>query len=229
MATTKPITLTDLENQLHVILEGDTDYPVSGDDDWDTRLALINFVINMWESEPGIFWNGLYARNEAGGTIAVGDTTYNLSADVNLLGGFIELVLTTGDTVYVPVIKQEDAQNITAQDSKACYVTGAPGSFVLNLTWTPATGDAEIGATIKYTYYKFATRMASASDVCEISDPTYIVDAVVSEIKKQDNDPLYPLYEQRAQAKLSAMKARDEELPFNQDNSVQDDLVGFGL
>jgi hypothetical protein len=104
------------------------------------------------------------------------------------------------------------------------YVTGVAGSYVLNLGWTPATGDPDVGATIKYPYYKYATKLASNSDVVEISDPNWLIDAIVAEVSNQPFKKQN--YTSRAIAKMDMMRFNNEK---SEDQAVPDDEFGLGL
>jgi hypothetical protein len=223
------MTLETFQNRLHVMLEGDTDYPTDGDDDWEVRLDIANIKLTEWENKPGILWRELWTENTNGGTVTAGDTTYAAPVAMKQIGGYVKLTLTGGTSSYLPVIMPENAQKAVINTEKAVYVTGQPGAYILNLTWTPVTGDTEIDATISYPYYQLATLLSNTTDVIVMSDPTWLLDATASELKKQDADPLYSVYEARSQAKMRAMKAANELLPLNNSTAISDDFIGFGV
>ena len=220
MANTKPLTYSQLKAVLQALIEQNTDTPDT--DDVAYWLIVANRLIGDWEEEAE--WDVLWTYESAGGTVAVGDTTYPMSADVKKLSENVELVHTDGSIEYIPVVDVTEKQYWTEQLERFVYVTGVAGSYVLNLGWTPVTDAPEIGATIKYPYYKYATKLASDADVIEMSDPNWLVDAIVAEVSNQPYKKTN--YTNRAIAKMEQMKFNNER---SEDQSVPDDEFGMGI
>lgn len=216
-----PYTVTNFQNALHTLLDGDADYPVSGDDDWTLRLAIANFKYIEWAtSDDQIKWRELWVSETSGGTVTVADTTYPCDAELVELGGYVKVANTDGSFTYWKVILPEQAQEYAFNSTQAVYLTGNVGAKVLNLVVAPVAGQVEIGGTITYPYYSTVTALGDSSTIL-MSDPTWLVDAVAAEIKLQDNDPLYAVYGARADKKYKAMKSRNEDVP----NYFEDDLA----
>ena len=90
-------TTADILQAIYRIVAGDTDYPSSGEDDYDLRLGLVNDYIKEWEDEEGTLWNELWKMASFSSTSA---SSYDLSStvsDLNFPGGFVELVSSTGE------------------------------------------------------------------------------------------------------------------------------------
>ena len=46
--------------QIHILLEKDTDYPTSGSEDYTVRQALLANAVRVWAYEEGVTWNELF-------------------------------------------------------------------------------------------------------------------------------------------------------------------------
>ncbi len=220
MAVTKPYTWAYIKTLLQAFVEQNTDTPDT--DDTSFWLVVGNRLIGDWEEEAE--WDELWTYQNGGGTITANDTTYSLAADVREIGEHIELWRTDGSVEYVPFLDVTRVQRKDRLQEKFFYKTGVAGSYVLNASWTPQTGDENIGATIKFPYYKFASRLAVDADVVEMRDPNWLVDAIVGEVSNQPFKK--QLFTARAQAKMNTMKSNNENA---HDQSVDDDEVGFGV
>lgn len=220
MASTKPYTWTYAQTLIQAEVEQNTDTPDS--DDAAYWLVIANRLIGDWEETRE--WDELWTYDSSAGTITAGDTTYSCATNLRKLSENVELHLTTGGISYIPVIDVADKQHYTQAETRAVYLTGSAGSYVLNLTWTPASGDPDEGATIKYPYYKYATRIASGSDTLEMKDPNWLVDAVVAEVSNQPFKK--QLFDGRAKAKMRQMLFNNEEA---EDATIPDDEIGYGI
>jgi len=219
MSYSKPVTYTQLKTLIQAEVEQNTDTPDSNDVAY--WLVIINRLISDWEELRE--WKELWTYETSGGTLTAGDTTYPMNAAVRRLSEVIELVDSDGNISYIPVIESAQKQHYTAQQVRAAYVTGVAGSYVLNLTWTPQSTDSDIGATIKYPYYKYATKLSADADVVEMSDPNWLVDATVAEVSNQPFKK--QTFDARAQAKMRQMLFNNEDA---EDQTIPDDELGFG-
>jgi hypothetical protein len=210
MATTL-LTLQTLQDQIHTNYTGANDTPAVGSTDWLIRLNHINRIIHEWSSQKGVEWNQLWTTgNPTPSVIANADTTYPLPADYKRMGGYIRIVLPNGSKQPIKVIKQMAAQKAIANGEQKVYVTGKPGSYVLNLTWTPVTGDAYTGSTIEFDYYKYPLALSSAADVPEMSDPFYIVESVTAKLFQTQSPTNYNIHNNMAIDLLQQMMEENE-------------------
>src|SRR3990167_6005622 len=224
---------TDIVQKVHRIVELNTDYPSSGEDTYDLRLALINDYVDAWGGEEGTLWNELWVLASFTSSSA---TSYTLSAvspaitTMKFPGGFVELVDSNGGSTYWEVIKPEEVRlrtnNSTAWDyqytneqTRWCYFLGDPqAGFTLyfNPNFIPGTG------TIKFPYYKKATRLADAGDKPQMSDPEFLVHSVASDVLAQEDPGEADKHLQIAHSKLKSMKTQNMMAPHWQINRVQD-------
>lgn len=220
MAVTKPITYAQLKTLIQAEVEQNADTPDT--DDVAYWLIIINRLIADWEEVTE--WQELWTYATSGGTLTAGDTTYPCPADLRRLSENVELHRTDGGIEYIPVVPLAQKQYYIQQNIPFVYVTGVAGSFILNTSWTPASGDGNIGSTIKYPYYKYATKMAADADVVEMSDPNWLVDSTVAEVSNQPFKK--QLFSNRAQAKMRQMRFNNEEA---EDQTAPDDELGYGI
>ena len=220
-------TTADILQAIHRIVVGDTDYPSSGEDDYDLRLGLVNDYIKEWEDEEGTLWNELWKMASFSSTSA---SSYDLSStvsDLNFPGGFVELVSSTGGSSYWDVKKLEDVRLLTNDQTPWCYFLGNPQSgftIYFNPNCVPGSG------TIKFPYYKQATQVTEGTDKPEMSDITYLIHMVASQVLSTDDPGESDKHFEIGQNKLRAMKTRNMMTPPWQSDRLEDKRgVGFGL
>lgn len=216
--------LEDIINRIHRITIGDSDYPSSGDDEYDLNLGLINDFIDEWQNEEGILWNELWKEASFASTSA---TSYDLSSSVSDLvfpGGYV--TLESSGATYWEVKKLEDVINLTNNQGHWCYFTGDPqNGFTLHFNPNCYPGDG----TIKFPYYKKATHLSDTTDLPEMSDPTYLVHMVASQNLAEDDPGSSDTHFEIGQAKLRAMKTKNLMSPPWQSDRLQDKAgTGFG-
>lgn len=177
MATTVPMSLQDILDEIYVAVDNDPTNSTTADDEQTSRIRLCNMAIKAWESED-VYWDELWSTYTHVSTVS-GTTTYTIAAaDFRTEASYVKFTLNGSDT-YLEMVKPEEGFKYALAGSKACYITGNPSAgWTLNLTWTPVVGDGYYGATISFNYYKSATKMVTTSDKPEMSDPSYIVDFV---------------------------------------------------
>jgi hypothetical protein len=219
--------LDDILQEIHFLLEKDTDYPKSGEEDYTLRHALVKNAIRVWESQQGIFWNELFTTLEDaadGDKTTDGTDTYDAPTDFKHPVGWLRLVDGSTSTYY-ELIKQgrvQDFDNDTA--TRIWYVTGNKASgFKVHISPTPGTG-----STIKYEYYKDATLPSDGADVIEMSDPQFCVYWALAELVRDEDPALAQTYQQIANDKLAQMKLSNDGPVWGQEYGIDDNYPGFG-
>jgi hypothetical protein len=225
--------LTSLQQKIHRIVELNSDYPSAGTDEYVLRTGLINDHIDDWGTEEGILWNELWTLGSFASTSAASYALASLSpaiSNVRFPGGFVELVDSNGASSYWGVIKLEEVRLRTNDQSNWCYFVGNPQAG-FTIFFNPANFPG--AGTIKFPYYKNATQLSGASDKAEMSDPSYIVHLVASDILSQDDPGESDKHLQIAQSRLRGMKTLNLMSAPWMSNRVQDRTghlmgVGFG-
>lgn len=232
---TGPKTLQQIQDAIHAILEGDSDTPATSDDEWQYRTTFINNAISEWESDEGILWNELWTQNNAGGTLAAGTVTYPATDDFRFIGGYLNLYDGTELKERIRVVKPERVQSYPA-NSRIAYVTGNPSEgYTVNLAWTPAATDPDIGYTLKYDYYKFADTLSATTDVPEMANPNFLVHtAIAQEHLINDNLDGYSVHAAKAQSFLQGMVQMNDLAAHYQGEGIEDvafseDGLAFGV
>lgn len=214
------MTEADLQAAIHTLYETDATPPTEGDDDYTIRRNLINIMVNRWENNTGTLWNELWTQTTTT-PIVSGDSTYAAPSNFRFPGGYIKIY--NGTTLYKTyrVIKPEEAQAFT-DSSEYAYFTGSPnGGYTLNLN--PVPGDDMNGFTIKYDYYKRATKLDATTVTSEMNDPYYLVWGVVAELHKSDNNiALYQAALSEAEERLKQMVIQNQMYANYQDWGMQD-------
>lgn len=193
----------------HLLSQGNTDYPTSGDDDFALYLGYINNAIGIWQHQEGLAWSEL--TTTATGTITSADNSYSLPANYALPAG--QLFLSTG--THYQFSKPEMNAVTTHIDSSypQFTVTGPLGTKVLTLYPTPGT--AENGATYTHPYYKEATTYTTGEETTpiEMSDPYYAIHYAVGMVMLEDNPNVAGTHINLANQKLSAMRIANDVTP----------------
>lgn len=206
-------TLANAITKINTLLELDSSAPSSGEEDYTVWTDLINSAVNIWENEEGVLWNELYvelADAADGEKTTDGTNTYDLPALFKFPNsGYVWIGSGTNKTAY-KVIKQRDKQLYENSDGKWCYFTTTKLQFNPNLAMS--TGD-----TIRYSYYKKATALATSSDTFEMSDPMFAVFYALSVLKQEEGDTQSLNI---ANQKLGAMITRNEQASPNQEDSL---------
>lgn len=211
-------------NATHLLSQGNTDYPTSGDDDFSLYLGYLNNAINIWQHQEGIAWNEL--SDVATGTIASGDATYDLPANFALPAG--QLLIGSSQYQYSTV-----AENRQLNQYDASYphftITGAAGAKTLTLYPTP--GDDLNGETYYLPYYKEATTYSTGEETTplEMADPYYAIHYAVGMIMLEDNPQVASTHINLANQKLNAMRIANDVKPPGTYEVLSDTTRGFGL
>jgi len=178
MSATVPMTVQDMMDEIYVAVDNDPTSSTTVDDEWTTRLRLINMAIKAWERED-VLWQELWATYTHGSTVTAATTYVIAATDYRFNGSYLKFTLNGADN-YLEIVEPEEAFKYALSGAKTAYITGSPkDGWTINLTFTPTSGDVYYGATMSFNYYKSATRMTTnTSDVPEMSDPSFIVSYV---------------------------------------------------
>lgn len=182
------MTLQELQDALQVLYDNDTVTPDSSDEDFETRTALLNTAIRVWEKEEQ--WRELLKSSEdllVPMVTVAGTRSYNLPTDFNQIVGYVRLSDGTTYT-YVP---QKDPTSAQLYDNSPganyYYIMGNPrDGYKLILSPTPSTA----GLTIKFEYYKKASSLSLTTDSSECPDPMFLVYYALSKLFDSDGASL---------------------------------------
>ena len=128
---------------------------------------------------------------------ATGATT-SLPTDFRELEYFPKYVY-SGIETDIPVIKA----GTTTTEDKYSYVLGNPANGY-NLILTGISG-----ATISLLYQRYPTGFTTLTSVCELPDPEYVKQKVISYVLQSRNDDRFLVVERDAQTRLANMVGRE--------------------
>lgn len=206
----------------HVNYEQGIDAPALTEEDGKVRLSMLKQIVSAWATENNTPWAELFTI-ETLGPIEAGETEYRLP------DGFA-----MPDSFYLPdsvvPVKVKKPWQITGAEGRFIYITGNPADgYVLNLGWTPATGEPEIGKSIRAIIYRDPLLPTKTKDILDMSDPYYAVDELTAELFAPDDQALYDKWHNSALARLANMRERNDRSVVGEDTEdVEVDSPTFG-
>jgi len=215
--------LDDIIENVNFLYNGSSTAPTSGEEDYLVWTGLANMAINIWENEEGMLWRELFVKlsDAATGTKTTTSGTYSYALPTDFrfpVSSYIWFGANTNKTPY-RIINPSDLQLYENNGQNFAYFMGSNLYFNPNISIPSAQA-------ITYAYYKKATKLATGSDIPEMSDPGFIVYYVLSELKKEEGDTSSL---QIATQKLEAMKTMNSQVAGYQDDSINTPLGGgFG-
>ena len=114
-----------------------------------------------------------------------------------------------------PEIRPEERYGKTSTD-KYCYVLGNP-----NEGYTAVFNNISSTATLSLTYQRYPSGFATLTDVCELSDPQYVVAKIESLVLQSRRDERFPLKDAEAERRLRNMVGRKSKPPTGGDNIIK--------
>lgn len=141
-------------------------------------------------------------KGEYIGNISTG-LTLPLPSNFRELQSNPRLLMTSGNWIEWPEIEDEEKYDKNVSD-KYCYVLGNPAGGY-NLIFN----NPEANCTLSVIYQRYPSGMATLTDKCELSDPTYVTRKVESYILYARGDDKFQIAESRAQNSLLNMAGRD--------------------
>ena len=118
--------------------------------------------------------------------------------------------LVNGTWVEFPEVLPEERYQKNAGD-KYCYVMGNPMSGYIAYF-----NNLEANCTLSVTHQAYPSGMATLSDICELSDPMYVVNKVESYVLQARGDDRFPYVDAQAEKRLRNMIGRDMKSPGGQ-------------
>jgi hypothetical protein len=235
------MTYQQIINQIQLQTLNDPTPPAVGTQEYQTYSQLIgSFAIPAWENERGVLWNELWVDESNYATIVVNQSDISLPSDFKFIGGgFIRLTY-TGSTTAAPKIRAFPVKMLPEVELNPrlnlpeWYIYGNISTgFFLKCGWSPQTGAAEIGATVSFRYYAYASTpilgatstsaILNPSDSPQMSDPTFIVDKVSALVSANNfNMQLYQIQEDKANYKLGQMRMANDMASNFMDDYIKD-------
>lgn len=93
-------------------------------------------------------------------------------------------------------------------DDKYCYIVGNPASG-----YTAVFNGLTANATISFDFQRFPSGLLTLTDVCELSDSTYVTSKIEAYVLESRNNERFPLVKAEANMKLKNMLGREMKTP----------------
>ena len=178
------MTLEDLQDKLQVLYDNDISTPDSSDEEYETRTALFNTALSIWEKEEQ--WRELLVSSDSFTSpivTVISQADYELPTDFVRIAGYVR----TSDGTTYTYIPQKDPSAIQLYDNDSStpffYINGNPkDSYYINLHPAPTVA----GLELKFEYYKHPTDYSTSTDVSEIPDPLFLVYFALSKLFDAD-------------------------------------------
>lgn len=225
MASTLPLRLSDLVKKINIYVANNPVVPATTDTEWLIDTDLINQGITLWEGEREVEWKELWAGNVSLGVVSIGQVSLPLPDDFKWPGGFVRFVNTSGSVTRMPIVPLDHINNReqVEKNPQVCYVTGFPGSYVLNYGFANIAGGPVVSSTVYIDYYRFANQLSNPTDIPDMSDPMFLVWFAVAQRKLQTGDSdQYSVFNAMASESLRLMRVANFNTVAYHDNSLED-------
>jgi hypothetical protein len=216
----------DILKAVHREYQGDTSYPVSGDEDYSLRFAMIEDSINTWAtrgSEENIDWKELFTTladsPDGDKTATTSVTDYDCPAKFVALTSKVTITDGTNTLQYYDVI---------TPDRVVEYQKNHSGEYWVYQTGNEADGytlhfNAPVAGTINYNYYKTPAIPTTGTSKVEMKRPYFIVHDIVSRLFKLDGrNDLVTFHEGKKKNLMDTMVIDNELVPFGNSNMLDD-------
>lgn len=211
---------------VHRAYQGDTSYPVSGDDDYTLRFGFIKDSIYSWTtrgSEENIEWKELFTSLAASATgdktASTATTSYTMPTDFDHITSWVTITDATDAIQYYEVISPDRVIERTKNDSSGnwCYITGNDKAGYTLYIPNPVAG------TLDYNYYKTPFIPTTGSDIPEMKRPYYIVHDILSKLFELDGrNDLVTFHEAKKKGIMDSMVIDNDLVPFGNSNHLSD-------
>lgn len=178
-------TVLDIQKWIAGEIDQSDSAPTEGDTDWNIRLNALNRSLIDWRDSND--WDSLKVVHN--GLVSVsGGASYVLPANFNKIDGFPRIVWDGITTNEFPVVDPSRNGHFLDSDKFVNLFTNDRDTKVMYIH----SGTLSSGASVQFTYYKSPQSLASAADIIEVPDPTYIVQRSLYYIYKGREDGRFP-------------------------------------
>lgn len=143
------------------------------------------------------------------------------SATLSLPSGFREFMtaprLLDSSLIWIdyPEIRPDERYGKTSTD-KYCYVLGNPSEG-----YKAVFNNLDTNCTLSLTYQRYPSGFATLTDVCELSDPQYVVNKIESLVLQSRRDERFPTKDAEAERRLRNMVGRGSKPPTGGTNIIR--------
>jgi hypothetical protein len=216
-------TLQDAQEQISSEMDQSPTAPTAGGTDWNIRKNALNRALIDFDNSND--WDCLKVVYNSKVT-AAGFATLGLPADFKKLDGYPGIVW-DGATFNEFQVVDPSTNRLYNDSDKYINIFDNPsdGKRMYIHASTLASG-----ASVQFTYYKSPQSLASATNIIECPDPTYIVQRALYYIYKGREDGRFPEAKVEADRILARMIENEASRGLAyKDRSIQNDLERRGF
>lgn len=196
----------------YTLYRAESETPDTSDDEYIVAMRLANEAIQRWANYDGTYWKELFAQ----GTLSSvsGTNTYTAPSDMQEVGGFIKLGMTS--------VRIVDPQEKQFQGDMGNYVffTGNPGNgYTLNFNRGVTVDGVN---NITFTYYKKPDLITAGTDIPEMSNPYFMVHRMLAQRFRVSRNPYYQSALRDSEDALKIMKMDNDSGSWANPFSVPD-------
>lgn len=216
-------TLQDAQEQIASEMDQSPTAATAGGTDWNIRKNALNRALIDWENSDD--WDSLKVVFNGKVTVA-GFATLGLPSNFKKLDGFPGIVWDGSTFNQFQVIDPStNGQYVDSDRYVNVFNNAKDGKSLYIHANTLASG-----ASVQFTYYKSPQSLASATDVIECPDPTYVVQRALYLIYKGREDGRFPEAKVEAEKILARMMENEsaQGLAYK-DRSISNQLEDRGF
>lgn len=178
--------LLDLQNQIANEMDQSATAPTEGGTDWNIRLNSLNRALFDWAETYD--WTVLKKVFNGIISTSTGNSSIALPTDFRKLDGYPRITWDGTNTVNFTPVDPTRNQQYSSIDKIVNILGNDRDSKILYIPFTSLSS----GASIQFTYWKSPTSLASATDIAEIPDPTFLVQRALYFLYKTKEDGRFP-------------------------------------
>lgn len=199
-------TLQDLQNQMANELDQSASAPTAGGSDWSVRLNALNRALFDWSESYD--WRTLLKVHNGLVSTASANASYALPSDFRKLDGFPLITWDGSNSDQFTPIDATKNRQYTNTDKYVNILGNPRDGQVMYIHASQLVS----GASVQFTYWKSPTSLASASNVAECPDPSYLVQRALYYVYKAKEDGRFPDAEVQSQRILARMLENENTL-----------------
>lgn len=173
--------LNDLQTQIAIEIDQSATPPAVGGTDWNIRLSALNRSLFDWAEtydwdalhKP---FNGLISTSNANASLALPGSFRKLDSKPIIAGEEFNIVTSTRNSLYLDTDRYVNELG-NDRDGRVLYIHGVSLSS---------------GASVQFMYWASPVSLASATDLTECPDPTFLVQRSLYYLYKGREDGRFP-------------------------------------
>jgi hypothetical protein len=178
--------LYEIEKQIASEVDQSDTPPVEGTSDWNTRLSAINRSLIDWANSND--WDALKVVHNGIISTSTGNASFVLPGNFSKIESYPR-IMSDGHTAYEFPVVNPSKNTIYNDNDKFVNILGNDGDTKTMYIHADALVS---GASVQFVYWKSPQSLASASQVTEIPDPTFLVQRALYYIYKGAEDGRFP-------------------------------------